>query len=458
VSEPSEGRPHDHFVQFYDDDLFLIDSLRDFVADGLAADESVVVAATQAHNELLLDAVAATGIDLDDAIADGRYVFLDAATLLETFMVEGSPDPERFDQVIGKVVSDASDAGRLVRVFGEMVAILWDEGNVPAAIALEDCWNKLGQSHHFTLYCAYPMRAFEGDTDGASFEAVCDHHSTVVPSEHFSALADPDERLRAVAELQQRTRSRTRELEALKVKEAELQAALCRIEELEQVRSEFLAMVVHDIRSPAAVVSGLLQVLKSSSDVKGRDKEVVSRSIASTQQLLNLIDDMSTVSKIDGGRFTFRSRRLDLVEIVRETVETFDQATPQVAVKLVAAPHLPDARGDQIRQVQVLANLLTNAVKFSPPGSTVSVSVGRRRNELVVRVRDEGYGIPVEDATMLFRPLSRLGEPPWPDVKGSGLGLYICKLLVEGQGGEIWVEQRPGGGTTFAYTVPITKS
>jgi signal transduction histidine kinase len=434
----------------------LIDSLRDYIVDGLAADDAIVVAATQAHHELLADAVAAAGVNLDDAIAEGQYVYLDAASLLDTFMVDGMPDQVRFDHVIGKIIADVSEGGRLVRAFGEMVALLWDEGNVEATIALEDCWNKLAESHNFTLYCAYPMSAFEGDPDGASFDAVCNTHSSVVPSENFSALADPEARLRAVAELQQSTKSRARELEALKQKERELEAALARVHELEQVRSEFLAMVVHDIRSPAAVLSGLLDILKGTIRGDEDNGELVRRSIASSKQLLALIDDMSTVSKIESGRFTFKNRRVDLGGIVRETVGTFAQAWPEVDFRLALAPHLPEARGDQLRQVQILGNLLTNAVKFSPKGSAISISVGRRRDELVVRVRDNGYGIPTEDVTSLFRPFSRLGDSPWRDVKGSGLGLYICKLLVEGQGGEIWVEQRPGGGTTFAYTVPIT--
>lgn len=171
---------HSHFVGFYETEAFLVDSVRDFLAPGLLAGDAAIVVATDTHRDSFDRALMAAGIELPEARRCGRYIALDASEALTTFMVDGMPDAARFRTTIGQLVSRAAERARNVRIYGEMVAVLWDEGNVAAAIALEDLWNDLATRYPFSLFCAYPMCAFETDASAEGFRTICGQHSTVL--------------------------------------------------------------------------------------------------------------------------------------------------------------------------------------------------------------------------------------------------------------------------------------
>jgi hypothetical protein len=158
----------------YADDLAISQELVRFVEDGLVLGESTVVVANGAHRASL-----AAGRADQPPIGDNDFLLVaDAAETLETFMVEGVPDPALFEASVGGLVERAALGGRTVRVFGEMVAVLWAAGNVPGALALEALWNEMASDRQFFLLCAYP----EVLLDGASLDAVnamCDRHSDI---------------------------------------------------------------------------------------------------------------------------------------------------------------------------------------------------------------------------------------------------------------------------------------
>lgn len=171
-------KPTDHFVELYDDDSSLVDSVRTFLAMGLANGDAAVIIAAPAHREAI-EAALAHSIDLDGARAQGVYVALDAAETLARFMDGDRPDSAKFHDVVGGLVGSAQRAGKGVRLFGEMVAVLWEAGNAEGAIQLEDLWNRLSEEHPFRLFCAYPATGFDEATiDGLSM--VCHHHSHVL--------------------------------------------------------------------------------------------------------------------------------------------------------------------------------------------------------------------------------------------------------------------------------------
>ncbi len=171
---------HSHVVGFYETEAFLVDSVRDFLTPGLLAGSAAIVVATASHRELFGRALIEAGIDLPEAQRCGRYIALDASEGLSKFMVECMPDPARFSATIGELVSRAAEGPRDVRIYGEMVAVLWDQGNVAAAIALEDLWNDLATRRPFSLFCAYPIRAFDADASAEQFQRVCEQHSRVI--------------------------------------------------------------------------------------------------------------------------------------------------------------------------------------------------------------------------------------------------------------------------------------
>lgn len=194
----------EHFVQFYESDDFLTDSVSQFVAAALSHDNASIVIATAEHRNAIQRKLAVRGMDLSEAIESGRYIVLDAGEALSKFMVNGSPDPQCFAETLGETIAKLADGGRRVHAFGEMVALLWADGNREAAVRLEELWNALGKIHRFALFCAYPLDGFANGSDALPFDAICKCHSRVVPSESYAAVVDPDERLRAVAQLQQK--------------------------------------------------------------------------------------------------------------------------------------------------------------------------------------------------------------------------------------------------------------
>jgi PAS domain S-box-containing protein len=203
----SAMRNSEHFVQVYETDGFLLDSLGGFIGTGLATGDACIVIATKAHLEGLEERLQTNGLDLLAARKSGQYLALDAVETLSQLMFAGSPEPGRFAQILGATIAGAAKRHNKVRLFGEMVALLWSEGNHQAAIQLEGLWNQLRETHSFSLLCAYPINGLAGETLVEPFSDICAAHSRVIPSESYATLEDADDRLRAVLRLQQKAKS-----------------------------------------------------------------------------------------------------------------------------------------------------------------------------------------------------------------------------------------------------------
>ncbi|HEX5433006.1 MAG TPA: PAS domain S-box protein, partial [Candidatus Angelobacter sp.] len=203
------------------------------------------------------------------AIQQGRYISLDAEETLAGLMVNGRPDADLFHESIGGVVKRARSAGRggqgTVAAFGEMVALLWAEGNVEAALRLEQLWNELARTENFHLRCAYPMGLFPNEEDSSLMERICAEHSHVVPAEAYSSLASDDDRLRRVAFLEQKAQSLSREVAARKKAQHELQLR-------ETQLSEFLENAVVGLHWVAGDGT-ILWANKAEMDLLGYERE-----------------------------------------------------------------------------------------------------------------------------------------------------------------------------------------
>ena len=203
----SEMSASEHFVQFCETDAFLIHSVSEFIGAGLRAEDACIVLATKPHRESLEERLQGDGLEVAAASVRGQYVSIDAAATLSKFMVDGEPSPESFAKVVGSMIARAAKGRRRVRVFGELVALLWADGNLAAAIRLEELWNDLGKIHAFSLLCAYPMHSFGGEVYELEFTKICKQHSHVIPAESYTRLPSLDERLRAITQLQQKVHS-----------------------------------------------------------------------------------------------------------------------------------------------------------------------------------------------------------------------------------------------------------
>src|SRR6266568_584436 len=240
----SEVRASEHFVQFYEKDIFLLDSLSAFVSTGLAAGDVCIVIATKAHREGLEELLKARGVDLAAAHTRGEYLSLDAAETLSKFMVDGLPEPERFAEVVGSVLMRAAKSRHHVRIFGDMVALLWTEGNQAAAIYLEELWNDLHhKTYPFSLFCAYSMHSFDGEAHEVPFTEICKQHSQVIPDESYTALTSLDERLRTITLLQQKANSLEAEVAERKRAEEQLRISENRYRRLFEESKDGILMV-----------------------------------------------------------------------------------------------------------------------------------------------------------------------------------------------------------------------
>ena len=174
-----EADVHDHVVGFYECDEQLIAAVASFLAPALDADGAVVVIATPARRAALQSSLVADGFRVADLVRAGRLQLLDAVDTLAAFMRDDTPDPVAFASVIGTALDSFTGTGP-VHAFGEMVALLWDQGNVNAAIEVESLWNDLAEHRTFSLYCAYSMASLEASGDLAAAKHVCDRHSNVI--------------------------------------------------------------------------------------------------------------------------------------------------------------------------------------------------------------------------------------------------------------------------------------
>jgi hypothetical protein len=198
------AQPHDlrdagerHLVAFYDGDGHLTEAVVRFLGQALNDGDAALLVATAEHRRQFRAALEAEDIDTAQATAEGRLVVLDAEATLSEFLVGGMPDRTLFRGMLSGTIRQAAAGHRRVRVYGEMVALLWAWDNPEAAIVLEDLWNELAADHPFALLCAYPVH--EVDAGGsAAFLTVCQQHSVVLPHEHFDAGPDWAERRQAI--------------------------------------------------------------------------------------------------------------------------------------------------------------------------------------------------------------------------------------------------------------------
>jgi anti-sigma regulatory factor (Ser/Thr protein kinase) len=171
---------HAHVVGVYDRDDELVATVAAFLADALREGGTAVIVATIAHRAALEAALNATGFATDELQSTGQYSSFDAANMLATFMSDGRPDRVAFEAALGSIVETAAARGAPVRLFGEMVDLLWEAGNIDGALELESHWNDLAQRHAFALFCGYALSSLEAAGDLVAAKQMCDHHSNIL--------------------------------------------------------------------------------------------------------------------------------------------------------------------------------------------------------------------------------------------------------------------------------------
>ncbi|MTV26377.1 hypothetical protein FTX61_13270 [Nitriliruptoraceae bacterium ZYF776] len=447
------ARTHDHVVAFYDASTYLADQIATFLGPTLQQGGIAIVIATPEHHAETAARLTSRRIPMPDE----RYLRFDAAEVLEAITRDGMPDPQRFEQVLGSLVRAHRDVGRPVVMYGEIVALQWAAGDVTGALRLEALWEDLTRRVGAGLLCGYPTEAFEHDRDTEAFRRICATHGAVVPSERFAELDGLGDQLRRVAILQQEAVAGANERDALRARVADLEGELARAEESDRLRARFASMAVHDLRNPTLMVAATVDLLRQHRHDLDDDEvaDHLGTVARSTAQIERLVDDLLLSSQLGSGEFRFHPEPLDLGAVVDDAVDEA-RRTAGRTIEVERPDTLPKVFADGGRQRQILSNLLSNATKFSSETTVVTVTLSPGSRFVTVRVRDRGVGIAAHELPDLFRPFSRMTDRR-RGVPGTGLGLYITKALVEGQGGTIEVDSQPDVGTTISYTVPLVR-
>jgi signal transduction histidine kinase len=234
----------------------------------------------------------------------------------------------------------------------------------------------------------------------------------------------------------------------------QIKEANARLQEFDRIKSEFVATVAHDFRSPLMSIRGFAELTLEEPDLPPeRRNEFMRTIITETEELAALANDTLLISQMETGRLHYDWMPVDVRRELRDAIPPV-LATHTVVVDV--PDDFPVIRADPFRLRQVLNNLVSNALKYSPAGGSVTLRARERgRDQVMIEVVDEGMGIPPDQAGRLFQKFERVRSQDHLKIPGTGLGLYICRRIVEGHRGRIWVESEPGQGSTFAFVLPV---
>ena len=423
----SQHGERQHGVQFYSQDKFLLQELSEYIGSALRGGDAAVVVATEQHRNALLQWLVAQGVEVGALVEQGRFVAADAKQLLDAFMVDGWPDEQRFQEVLAGIIKRArsctAGAQRRVAIFGEMVALLWEDGRSDAAIRLEQLWNGLAKSNSFSLFCAYPMSCFDRPDDAALLLKVCNEHSAVIPTEGYMRLASEDARLRSIAELQQKARALETEVEEHKrlrqelelhvqARTAELQSKNVQLlkevkrredaetslrtltSQLMLIRDEERRRVAHELHESTAQV--LATVSMNLSVLREEDGNANSRKSQLIAESGGLVDGLlREVCQLSHLLHPPTLEEMGLPSALQWYAEQFAERSKIGVTVEIAKDFGRLSHEKEIAIFRVVQESLANVAEHSG-SATATVRISRTPNHVCVQVSDLGKGMPAD--------------------------------------------------------------
>jgi signal transduction histidine kinase/DNA-binding response OmpR family regulator len=255
----------------------------------------------------------------------------------------------------------------------------------------------------------------------------------------------------------------------------EARLARAAAEQADAAKSSFLSTVSHELRTPLTSVLGFAKIIRRRLEdrlfplIPEDDRKIAQAKtqvlenlgvvVSEGERLTKLIDDVLDLAKIEAGKFTWNMSKVSIADVIERAIAATSSLLEAKKLQLIRdiEPGLAEITGDQDRLIQVVINLISNAVKFTDAGS-ITLAAHAKPNDLVVSVKDSGIGIAPADQPKVFEKFKQVGDTLTDKPKGTGLGLPICKEIVEYHGGRIWVESQPGHGSTFSFTLPVAES
>lgn len=228
--------------------------------------------------------------------------------------------------------------------------------------------------------------------------------------------------------------------------------------QLELRKDDFIGIASHELKTPLTTIKALTQILQKKS-LKTNDEETsrfLSKMDVQLDKLTYLINDLLDISKIQTGKLGLKVEPFDITDLIQETVEEIQRISDKKII--VRGITHKEILGDRDRIYQVIVNLLTNAIKYSPNHSTITVDIENNKKEVIVSVSDKGIGIPIENHDKVFERFFRVNGPKGETYPGLGVGLYISSEIIKRHSGKIWLRSKLGKGSTFYFSLPITNT
>ncbi len=271
------------------------------------------------------------------------------------------------------------------------------------------------------------------------------------------------------ARVAEKTENLTRAYERLQISNRslalanrELEEANRKLKEIDQMKSDFISIVSHELRTPLTSIKAFTELITMKpgmqADKRNRLLAIINNE---TDRLTRLINDVLDLSKIETGHFSWHMERLAMGDIVRASIAGIQSLADNKGVSIALDGlhrSLPLVLGDRDRLMQVITNILSNSIKFTPRGGGITIAVNCEESperQIVVSISDTGVGIPEEDHELIFEKFRRSGDILTSNIEGTGLGLAITRQIVSYHGGRIWVKSKPGEGSTFTFTLPL---
>ena len=239
-------------------------------------------------------------------------------------------------------------------------------------------------------------------------------------------------------------------------------ALMHKLRESDRTKSDFVSILAHELKGPMTTIVGFGQMLDEHWTTMEDEKRTQFIRIIrrETERLAHMVSDLLDVSRMETGNLRYEFEPMSMPDLIESVTTVHTSISAAHILDIDLDPDLPKVVGDKDRLRQVIINLLTNATRYSPEGTTIGVQASARehagRREVVVSVKDEGIGIAPADADRIFSKFAMLAKPAWTK-KGTGLGLFITKAIVDAHDGRIWVDSKLGEGSTFSFTVPIAE-
>src|SRR5215212_3473046 len=267
--------------------------------------------------------------------------------------------------------------------------------------------------------------------------------------------------VQVLGELEEKREQMERLNTKLEESNRELNQANAQLREVSAMKEEFLALTTHDLRSPLTVISGVINFFTSGrlGDITPEQRNMVAMMERNTQNLIELVNDLLDASKLESGTMRLDPAAIGLRGLVGELREQMQPLAREKEISLEedVPEDLPPLRADRAKLRRILVNLVSNALKFTPKGGRVRLGASREGPLVRVSVEDTGVGIPREDLHDIFDKYAQARSRATRSEKGTGLGLYITRQLVELHGGKISVQSEVGKGSTFSFTIPIAE-